>query len=73
MRPIGLVSPLRRFCSGGHALVTSVSNAPGSTRFARTFGAHAPASPSVMALSPAFAIAYGRSITCGRNEPPSRR
>jgi hypothetical protein len=35
----------------------SVSNGPGSTVLARTFGLNAPANPSVSALSPAFAIA----------------
>ena len=42
---------------GAQPCVTSVSNGPGITVFARTFGLYAPASPSVSALSPAFAIA----------------
>ena len=44
MRPIGLASAMRAFVSGGQPRLRSVSVALGRTRFARTFGAHAPAS-----------------------------
>src|SRR5258708_34734713 len=70
MRPIGFVTPARALASGLQALVMSVSKAPGSTRLTRTRGAHAPASPIVIALSAALAIAYGRSPTPGRSDPP---
>src|SRR5258708_24764294 len=70
MRPIGFVTPARALASGLQALVMSVSKAPGSTRLTRTRGAHAPASPIVIALSAALAIAYGRSPTSGRSDPP---
>src|SRR5260370_16485756 len=69
MRPIGFVTPARALASGLQALVMSVSKAPGSTRLTRTRGAHAPASPIVIALSAALAIAYGRSPTAGRSDP----
>src|SRR5260370_1212198 len=69
MRPIGFVTPARALASGLQALVMSVSKAPGSTRLTRTRGAHAPASPIVIALSAALAIAYGRSPTSGRSDP----
>ena len=69
MRRIGLVSLTRSTVPGAQCLVTSVWNGPGITVFTRTFGLYAPAKPSVSALRPAFAIAYGRSNVFGRCDP----
>ena len=38
-------------------------------QFTRTFGASASASPTVNAFRPAFAAAYGSSLTLASNEP----
>ena len=69
MRFIGFISAARSLAPGDQASVMSVSKAPGSTRLARTFGAQAPARPSVIAFKPALAIAYGRSDHSGRHDP----
>ena len=45
--------------SMSHALLMSVRNGPGINVFTRTVGPNASASPSVNALSPALAAAYG--------------
>src|SRR3546814_13332466 len=55
MRLIGLTAAACSFWPSAHARVMSVSNAPGSTTLARTFGAHAPARPRVRAWSDALA------------------
>ena len=47
----------------------SVANAPGRMQLTRTFGASASANPTVNALSPAFAHAYGSSATLASSEP----
>src|SRR5436190_15575574 len=47
----------------------SVSNGPGRMQWTRPFGASASANPTVNALSPALAHAYGSSITLAINEP----
>src|SRR5436190_600621 len=47
----------------------SVSNGPGRMQFTRTFGANASANPTVNAFRPAFAQAYGNSITLAISEP----
>src|SRR4051812_21308173 len=47
----------------------SVLNAPGRMQLTRTLGASASANPTVNALSPAFAAAYGNSPTLASSEP----
>ena len=47
----------------------SVANAPGRIAFTRTVGANVSASPTVKALSPALAHAYGSSFALAISEP----
>jgi hypothetical protein len=54
--------PVNRFplsCSRFHALLTSVRYGPAINVLTRTVGPYCLARPSVIALRPAFAIAYG--------------
>src|SRR5690349_10603073 len=67
MRPNGTIAP--DFISGVHALVMSVSTGPGRIAFTRTVGAYASARPTVSALSPALAHAYGSSFVLASSEP----
>src|SRR5689334_14908782 len=66
---------------GAQPLLMSVRNGPGRMALTRTLGAKASASPTVSALRPAFAHAYGSSPTLAVREavvpilmivPPSR-
>src|SRR6185312_14827105 len=54
---------------GAHPLLASVRKGPGRTAFTRTLGAYASARPTVSALRPALAHAYGSSLTLAISEP----
>src|SRR4051794_9057946 len=51
--------------SRSQALLMSVRNGPGMMQFTRTLGPNARAMPTVMALRPALAVAYGSSVGVG--------
>src|ERR1700759_4321408 len=63
--PNGLGAAWSRF----HDLLTSVRNGPAINVLTRTVGPSARAKPSVIALSPAFADAYGMMSGAGRSDP----
>ena len=54
-----------------HALEMEVRKGPGMIALTRTSGPNACARPTVIALTPAFAAAYGTMSLVGRTAPAS--
>src|SRR5437763_7793729 len=69
MRLRGGLAAAARLVSSSHQFVTSVAKAPGMMQLTRTAGPKARAKPTVMALTPALAAAYGTIPGVGRREP----